>query len=87
MTRAIRIVVFAALCAGGVVGVLAAFGIGRSALGDLGGILAAIVAAMLVGAFVLIVGVVWFTRAPIPPAQQQSRAVRVASEPVERERA
>lgn len=39
MAMLIRGVLFAALCAGGVVGVLVAYDVGRSALGALGGLL------------------------------------------------
>jgi hypothetical protein len=87
MGMLIRGVVFAALCVGGVVGVLVAHDVGRSALGALGGLLSGIVALMLFAAFALIVGVAWFGRTPPAHRDRRPRSDRDADEELERERA
>lgn len=71
MGTVVRGVAFATLCIAGVAGVLVAHDMGRSSLGAAGGLLAALVALMLVGALALIAGVAWLTRPPSSPVDER----------------
>ena len=59
-----RIVIFAALCLGGLVGVWHAHSYGRSILGPVGGGLVAFIAVLVVGASAYIVGAYFFGGRP-----------------------
>jgi hypothetical protein len=87
MGRAIRVLLFAGLCVASLAGVWWSYQVGVSALGTVGGVLAAIVAVMLSGALVMIVGAFWFTRPSSGRADRTQRTVRDRSEQVERENA
>lgn len=63
-TTVLRIMIFAALCIGGLVGIWRAHTFGRSILGPVGGALVALIAALVVMATAYIVGAFFFGRRP-----------------------
>ena len=87
MGLAIRVLLFAGLCAASLVGVWWSYEVGGAALGAVGGVLAAVVAVMLSGGLVMIVGVLWFTRPSSDRSDRAPRTVRDRPAQLERENA
>jgi hypothetical protein len=78
---------FAGLCAASLVAVWWSYEVGGAALGAVGGILAVVVAVMLCGGLVMIVGVLWFTRPSSARSDRAPRTVRHRRGQLERENA
>ena len=75
-----RVLLLAVICLPTVVGVWAAYTAGRSALGNVGGLLVALIGALMLGALLLMIGMLLF-RSARPTGAPNGRTPKLEKQP------